>query len=120
MGAACALLSICSLCLVVNKFDLNDSVGNGFALPPIHLLTNNDPSLVLRFMISKNVIAKVPNRVEMVHERIQRMNLMRFKTARRKHHMFNAAAKLWCEGVPWAKAMEIVTEAFDACVADDA
>lgn len=68
----------------------------------------------------QSVITKVPNRVDMVFERVQRMNLVRYKTARRKYYMFDAAAKLWAEGIPWAKAMEIVTEAFGACVADAA
>ncbi|CAL1139077.1 unnamed protein product [Cladocopium goreaui] len=55
------------------------------------------------------------NRMDMVHERMPRANLARYKSKTEKYHMFKAAAKLWSEGLPWPKAFEIVKEAFDSC-----
>jgi len=30
--------------------------------------------------------------------------------------MYRAAAKLWIQGIPWERALSIITEAFDATI----
>ena len=41
-----------------------------------------------------------------------------YRGRRRWKHTFEAAAKLWAEGVEWQRALSIVTEAFNATIVD--
>ena len=61
---------------------------------------------------------QVPNRLDMVYERMKRASLVKYKAENKKISMYSTAAKLWSEGVPWPKAMKIVQQAFDACITD--
>ena len=47
-------------------------------------------------------------------ENLPKQNLDRYRVRRKAHYMYEAAAKLWQEGVEWPKALQIVTEAFNA------
>ena len=79
----------------------------------------------VRFIVWKPLHAflghvfQVPNRVDMVYERMKRASLVKYKAENKKLSMYNTAAKLWSEGVSWEKAQRIVQQAFDACIADD-
>ena len=59
-------------------------------------------------------MTQVPNAMTMSHERLSPKVLLKFKAQNKNHHMHKACAKLWAQGVPWAKAKEIVSEAFEA------
>lgn len=62
---------------------------------------------------------EVPNRVEMTAERLQRSTLDRYRAHNKWYHLYRAASRLWAESqVPWDRALQIVTEAFDACLVD--
>ncbi|CAK9071441.1 unnamed protein product [Durusdinium trenchii] len=55
-----------------------------------------------------------PNPVRLRRERLPKPQLDTYRSKRRSFYMFQAAARLWAEGVSWPKALEIITEAFDA------
>ena len=54
----------------------------------------------------------------MSSERLSRKVLDCYRVKRKTYHLMRAAAKLWAEGVPWANAYGIVSEAFNACLAE--
>ena len=81
--------------------------------------------LSVRNIVSKPLHAflghvfQVPNRVDMVYERMKRANLVKYKAENKKMSMYSTAAKLRSEGVAWPKAMNIVRQAVDACITDN-
>lgn len=44
----------------------------------------------------------------------QTQSLDTYKAKRRRYHLYRAVARLWQQGVPWERALSIVTEAFNA------
>ena len=51
-------------------------------------------------------------------ESFQRSALDKYKSHRRSFHLYRAAARLWAAGVQWGLAFEIMSEAFDAVIAE--
>ena len=41
-----------------------------------------------------------------------------YRARRKTKHMYDAAAKLWAEGVEWERGLAIVQEAFDASLVE--
>ena len=54
----------------------------------------------------------------MIQQRMPKACLTKYKSKTEKFQLFKAAAKLWCEGLPWNQAFEIVKEAFDSCAVE--
>lgn len=54
---------------------------------------------------------KAPNPLNMVHQRPDRGELLRYGNARKHQALYTAAARLWSHGVPMAEAIKIVSEA---------
>lgn len=60
---------------------------------------------------------KAINPLNLVTERLDRKILEKYKAKRANHHIYRAAARLWASaGVPWEKALGIVTDAFHAAI----
>ena len=64
-------------------------------------------------------IVEAPNRLEMTYQRTQKSVLDKYKSRRKAHHLYSAAARLWANGVEWSRALQIVSEAFDAIVHEE-
>ena len=60
------------------------------------------------------MITKDPNPLSLHRERVKRPVLETYRAKRRQFFLYQAAAKLWSEGVAWQRALDIVTEAFVA------
>lgn len=56
---------------------------------------------------------EAPNALFLRRERLEKLGLEKYRSKRKAIHVYRAAAKLWQEGVEWAKALTIVEEAFD-------
>lgn len=50
----------------------------------------------------------------MRRERLQGPQMSRYKAHNRQRYIYQAAAKLWAQGIPWDKALNIISEAFNA------
>ena len=60
------------------------------------------------------VASKELNDLVMRRELPGRSELDRYRSKKRQYHIYRAAAKLWCKGVPLQDALKIITEAFEA------
>ena len=57
---------------------------------------------------------QAPNHLVLQREKVQRRILDSYRVRRRERYIYEAAAKLWSEGLGFAKALAIVQSAFDA------
>ncbi|CAK9052079.1 unnamed protein product [Durusdinium trenchii] len=55
-----------------------------------------------------------PNILRLRTERLNKDFLYTYRLKRKEYWVYKAAARLWREGIEWATALEIVSEAFDA------
>ena len=60
------------------------------------------------------------NVLHMQAEQLTGSVLDRYKVKRRKHHEYQAAARLWAKGLSWTDASQIVGDAFEAVLEDEA
>ena len=58
------------------------------------------------------------NVLQMQAEQLTGSVLDRYKVKRRKHHEYQAAARLWAKGLSWTDASQIVGDAFEAVFED--
>lgn len=61
---------------------------------------------------------KDPNELSLRAERLDKVVLDKYRVKRKSYHIQRAVAKLWTEGVEFNTAWDIVTEAFDAAIAE--
>ena len=63
------------------------------------------------FKSATSSFAEVVNELKLVVDRAPKPEQLRYQRARAKQALYKAAAKLWTNGVPISKAIEIVEEA---------
>ena len=56
---------------------------------------------------------KVANELKLKKEQLKRDHLEKYKVRRKSHHIYQAAARLWKQGVAMEAALSIVKEAFE-------
>ncbi|CAJ1449087.1 unnamed protein product [Effrenium voratum] len=61
----------------------------------------------------------VPNALHVRAQNLKKQALGKYRASNRSHHIHVAAARLWAEGVQWQRAIDIVTEAFDAATYEE-
>lgn len=52
-------------------------------------------------------------------EILEKSALQKYKSQNRAQHVYRAAARLWALGVAWSESLQIVNDAFDACILKD-
>ena len=65
------------------------------------------------------MLCKVPNALHVRAQNLKKQALGKYRASNRSHHIHVAAARLWAEGVQWQRAIDIVTEAFDAATYEE-
>ena len=58
--------------------------------------------------------AQDQNRLRFQYQRVERKYLDKYKVRRKQVYIYQAASRLWAEGVQWSRALDVVTSAFDA------
>lgn len=62
--------------------------------------------------------SEVENELIMQVQNLERTALEKYRVENRSQHIYRAASRLWVTGLPWADALSIVEDAFDACIQD--
>ena len=66
-----------------------------------------------------NDIDQAPNALRLDRERLPPVVLDRYRSRRKRYHIYNAAVQLYGEGIEFERALAIVNEAFDASIFED-
>lgn len=61
---------------------------------------------------------EAPNRLDLHTAPLDRKPLECYKARRKAFHIYKAAARLWSAGMNWQQSLEIVSDAFNAAVAE--
>ena len=82
----------------------------------VHMLMYTSFLQSSRFRVpsSASPAAQDPNLLCLKRERLDKGCLDTYKAKRRDFYLYRAASKLWADGVPFDKALTVVTEAFNA------
>lgn len=56
--------------------------------------------------------------MQLRYERPPKQELDRYKIKRKSHYVYEAAARLWAEGMEWQRALSIIQHAFDSATAE--
>ena len=75
-------------------------------------------SLVLLQFFSPHEAANALHLQRARMDQSERRALDCYRARRKTKHMYDAAAKLWAEGVEWERGLAIVQEAFDASLVE--